>query len=148
MFSKILVPIDLAHEPINEKVLDISLEMAAQHDAEIHVMTVVPTYSMSIVGSFFPAEHEQQALDAVKEKLKEFLEKRQTPEKGLKGHVAQGTIYDEIMKAADKLQCDLIVMASNRPDLQDYLLGPNAARVVRHANQSVFVLRIPESDRA
>ena len=45
------------------------------------------------------------------------------------------------MKAADKLKCDLIVMASHRPELKDYLLGPNAARVVRHARQSVFVVR-------
>ena len=36
---------------------------------------------------------------------------------------------------------DLIIMASHRPELQDYLLGPNAARVVRHANCSVLVVR-------
>ncbi len=58
-----------------------------------------------------------------------------------KGHVAHGTIYDEIMKAADKLDCDLILMGSHRPELKDYLLGPNAVRIVRHANQSVFVVR-------
>jgi len=33
------------------------------------------------------------------------------------------------------------VLASHRPDLKDYLLGPNAARVVRHADRSVFVVR-------
>jgi len=39
-----------------------------------------------------------------------------------------GTIYDEIIKAADKIGCDLIVMASHRPELKDYLFEPNAAR--------------------
>jgi hypothetical protein len=32
-------------------------------------------------------------------------------------------------------------MTAHSPDLKDYLLGPNAARVVRHANQSVMVIR-------
>lgn len=41
----------------------------------------------------------------------------------------------------DMLGADLIVMASQRPELKDYLLGPNAARVVRHAEQSVLVVR-------
>ena len=141
MFAKILVAIDLDDEAANDQTLDIAEEMANLHDAELHVMTVMPTYSMAIVGSFFPKEHEKQALEGVRSALKEVLDKRNPPPKGLKGHVAHGTIYDEIMKAANKLGCDLIIMASNRPELQDYLLGPNAARVVRHAKQSVFVVR-------
>jgi nucleotide-binding universal stress UspA family protein len=35
----------------------------------------------------------------------------------------------------------VIVLASHRPELKDYLLGPNAARVVRHAKCSVLVVR-------
>jgi nucleotide-binding universal stress UspA family protein len=48
-------------------------------------------------------------------------------------HVLHGKIYDEILRAADKLGVDVIVMGSHRPELKDYLLGPNAARVMRHA---------------
>lgn len=141
MFNKILVPLDLEHQDANYKILDVAEENAKLHDAELHVLTVVPTYSMAIVGSFFPKDHESQALESVKNHLKAILDKRTAPPKGIKGHVAHGTIYDEIMKAADKLDCDLIIMAANKPELRDYLLGPNAARVVRHAKQSVFVVR-------
>ena len=35
----------------------------------------------------------------------------------------------------------LIVIGAHRPDLKDYLLGPHAARVVRHAECSVLVVR-------
>jgi nucleotide-binding universal stress UspA family protein len=35
----------------------------------------------------------------------------------------------------------MIVMASHRPEMSDYLLGANAARVVRHAKISVLVVR-------
>ena len=50
--------------------------------------------------------------------------------------------YDAaILDLAEKIGADLIVMASHRPELKDYLLGPNAARVVRHAECSVMVVR-------
>jgi len=32
-------------------------------------------------------------------------------------------------------------MASHRPALKDFLLGPNAAKVVRHAKCAVMVIR-------
>jgi nucleotide-binding universal stress UspA family protein len=55
--------------------------------------------------------------------------------------VTNGTVYEEILRTAKEIGCDVIVMASHRPELKDYLLGPNAARVVRHANCSVLVVR-------
>ena len=55
--------------------------------------------------------------------------------------VAEGKIYREILSAAKAIEADLIVMGSHHPELKDYLLGPNAARVVRHADCSVMVVR-------
>ncbi len=55
--------------------------------------------------------------------------------------VVKGHIYDNILKTADRIGADVIVLGAHRPDLEDYLLGPNSARVVRHAKQSVFVVR-------
>ncbi|MDO6461834.1 universal stress protein [Granulosicoccaceae sp. 1_MG-2023] len=143
MFKRILAPVDLAEDAQMERVLKLSISMAEANDAELHVMTVLPTYTMPIVGSYFPKTHEKDALEAVRKHLKDKLDTLDAPSKGMKGHVTTGTIYDEIMRVADELKCDLIIMASNRPELQDYLLGPNSARVVRHAKQSVFVVREP-----
>jgi universal stress protein F len=55
--------------------------------------------------------------------------------------IAEGKIYQEILKAAQTIKADLIVMGSHHPELKDYLLGPNAAKVVRHADCSVMVVR-------
>ena len=55
--------------------------------------------------------------------------------------IGQGTVYEVILKMAKKTKCDLIVIGAHRPELKDYLLGPNAARVVRHADCSVMVVR-------
>ncbi len=56
-------------------------------------------------------------------------------------HVLHGAIYKGILDTADATGCGVIVLASHRPEITDYLLGPNASRVVRHASQSVFVVR-------
>ena len=56
-------------------------------------------------------------------------------------HVVSGTVYDQIIKTADSLGVECILVGAHSPSLKDYLIGPNAARVARHASQSVFVLR-------
>ena len=35
--------------------------------------------------------------------------------------ISEGKIYQEILKAADAIKVDLIVMGSHRPELSDYL---------------------------
>ncbi len=48
---------------------------------------------------------------------------------------------EKMLRATDRQLAEFIVMASHRPELRDYLIGPNAARVMRHANASVLVVR-------
>ena len=55
--------------------------------------------------------------------------------------VAVGKAYQEILHVAEKDGADLIVLGAHAPDLKDYLLGPTAARVVRHTSSSVYVVR-------
>src|SRR5215471_18700854 len=51
------------------------------------------------------------------------------------------SIYAEILGAAEEAEADLIVVGSHQPAMKDYLLGTNAARLVRHARCSVLVAR-------
>ena len=55
--------------------------------------------------------------------------------------VTAGNVYESIINVGKKIHADLIVMSAHRPELKDYLLGPNAARVVRHSDRSVLVVR-------
>jgi len=50
-------------------------------------------------------------------------------------------IYAEILGVAEEAEADLVVVGSHLPAVKDYLLGTNAARVVRHARCSVFDAR-------
>ena len=55
--------------------------------------------------------------------------------------VGYGNAYEEILRVSEDTSCDLIVLGAHRPRMEDYLLGPNAARVVRHAKCSVLIVR-------
>ena len=116
------------------------LEVMDEGDA-LHVMCVVPDYGNSMVGTFFPKDHEKDMIAHATQALHAFTEKH-VPERSRLQHItAHGSIYEEIISAADNCKADLIIIGSHRPALKDYLLGPNAARVVRHARQSVLVVR-------
>ena len=141
MFKTILLPIDLGAAASWEKALPAALRLSAPEGAVLHVMTVVPDFGMSVVGTFFEDGFEDKALHKAGEDLSHWVNHNVAKDVEVHPHVAHGRVYEEIMKAADKLEVDAIVMASHTPELSDYLLGPNAARVVRHAKQSVFVVR-------
>jgi nucleotide-binding universal stress UspA family protein len=141
MYKSILLPVDLGQESSWQKALPSAVDLARSYSAELHVLTVFPDFGMSMVSVNFPADFEKDNLAKVSEDLQAFVKQHVPEDITVTTHVAHGTIYSEIMAAADKMGCDLIVISSHRPEMRDYLIGPNAARVVRHAKQSVFVVR-------
>lgn len=142
MFKTVLLPIDLSSPISWEKALPAALRLCAPEDGGVlHVLTVVPDFGMSVVGSYFGEGFEKKAMQKVGAELNDWVERHVPGEVEVHPHVTHGRIYDQIIMAANRLEVDAIVVGSHRPELSDYLLGPNAARVVRHARQSVFVVR-------
>ena len=141
MFRSLLVPVDLVANSGKRRALAVAADMARRYDADLTVMTVIPDFGMSIVGSFFEGDFAARAMTETADKLAAFCAEHVPADLRRHEHVAQGSIYDEILRAAAERGCDCIVMGSHRPELKDYLLGPNAARVVRHAPCSVMVVR-------
>ncbi len=141
MFKEILLPVDLGNAETQIGAVEAAVNLATSNKAQLHIMTVVPDFGLSIVGSFFPEGYEKQAMDEASKKLKEFVKAKVPKGVAVQHIVGHGTIYEEILRGAQQLKCDLIVMASHRPELQDYLLGPNASRVARHAACSVMIVR-------
>jgi len=141
LFKSILLPIDLSAEPSWKKAAPLAVKMARDDGIPLHVTTVLPDFGSAWVGSYFQAGFEEKALHATGEALSQWVAQHVPDGVEVHPHVLHGRVYDEIIRAADRLGVDAIVMGSHRPELSDYLLGPNAARVVRHARQSVFVVR-------
>ena len=140
MPKSVLLPIDLSSQPSWAKALPAAIELGGAN-MTLHVLTVIPDFGMSVVGSFFDQEFEKRALHEVGETLSAWIAANVPEGVEAHPHVLHGRIYDEIIAAAEKLDVDAIVLASHTPELSDYLLGPNAARVVRHSSRSVFVVR-------
>ena len=141
MYKNILLPVDLNSIETQEPAIGTAIQLAKTFGARLHVMAVVPDFGVGVVSTFFPEDYEQKVMAAADAELQDFLRQRMPEGIDAQHAVANGTIYKEVLDFAKQIEADLIVMASHRPELKDYLIGPNAARVVRHANCSVLVVR-------
>ncbi len=140
MARTILMPIDLSDEASWKKPLSEALTLLREGGV-LHVVTVLPDFGLAQVSGYFGKDFEKKALHDMGEQLTAWVNANVPNTVEVHPHVLHGKIYDEILRAADQLRVDAIVMGSHRPELKDYLLGPNAARVMRHARQSVYIVR-------
>lgn len=141
MYKNILLPIDLSEESSWRKPLQVAIDMCQKNDAMLRVMTVVPDFGMSIVAQYFPKNYEKEVAQKTLQQLRDFVKEHVPDSITVKHAVGEGSVYETILRIAKETKTDLIIMESLRPELKDYLLGPNAARVVRHADCSVLVVR-------
>ncbi len=141
MYKEILLAVDLNDIDSQRKAIETTIELARAVGARVHVQTILPDFGMTIVATYFPKDFESKALESAKQALHDFVKQSFPEDLTVQQILGRGTIYQEILRCAKQIGADLIVMASHRPDLQDYLIGPNASRVTRHANCSVIVVR-------
>ena len=47
----------------------------------------------------------------------------------------------ELMKAIDKINADLVIMASHKPGFFEHIFSSHGGYIAQHANCSVFVVR-------
>ena len=145
-----LAPIDLEDDSLTPRVISKTVEMATGvKDAKIYLMTVVPGITpgidqrYAIRGSMHgSAEYPlQEWKDQAAKDLQKLAEQHVPKEMRAGVVVENGTVYREIVEAAKDLDIDHIVIGAHRPSLADFLLGPNSARVARHAGCTVTVVR-------
>ena len=140
MYSNVLCAVDLDDEHSWKKALPKAIELCGG-DGNLHLLTVVPEFGLSMISQYFPADFEQTTPTASKDALRAFIDQHVPKNIPSRAIIAQGRAYEQILRVAGEVSCDIIVMAAGNPDLAQYLLGPNAARVVRHATCSVLVVR-------
>ena len=147
MFKNILVPVDIGEVDVAKPGFDQAVELAKLSGAAlrlVHVRSPVP-YAMN---EYIPAEYYDTDEKAVLKALENLAAKLDLP----KGRVTVispfGSVYDEVLKEAARMNADLIVLGSHRPNWSTYLIGSNAANIVRHAKCSVLVMRPPDAPAA
>jgi nucleotide-binding universal stress UspA family protein len=142
MYSKILLPVDLNEELSWKKALPTAVTLCRTFGASLHVVTVLPDYRMPLVGSYFPKDFAKKAHEAITEAQHQFIQEHVPEDIKAQTVIVDGSPWEAIVKAAKKLEVDLIVMAShNKRKFADYVLGPNAEHVVHHSKVSVMIVR-------
>ena len=136
MYQKILVPIDLTNAEKGKAMIDVAKKLGGKgvRITLLNVIEDIPNY----VAVEIPGEIIKQMGVNAHDELEDMAKAA-----GISTEVAvhSGRPATAILDASEDMAADLIVIASHRPGLQDYLLGSTAARVVRHAKCSVLVMR-------
>jgi nucleotide-binding universal stress UspA family protein len=140
MFRTILVPVDLDDVETSRPALDRAVALAEASGGTIrliYVRSLVPMTFMEFVPPNFDAAQQQEA----EKRLAALVQGIRLPRERVSSVVTLGGVYHDILEEAEKMRADLVVVGSHRPTMATYLLGSNAATIVRHAKCSVLVVR-------
>ena len=138
MFKQILVPVDVDEVDIARPALDKAIEIAKVGGAAlrlIHVRARVPYAMNAYLPSGYYDSNEKASLTI----LGEIAAKVALPKDRVSFVSPFGRVYEEVLK--ETVAADLIVIGSHRPNWGTYLIGSNAATIVRRALCSVLVVR-------
>ena len=141
MYKKILFPIDLQHTKEAEKSLRVVIDEARRSKAKIKVMTAATGFGMPIVASFFDEKTVKKALKEVARQLKAYVDKNIPDDIESSAVVLEGNPPELILKQAKKDKVDLIVISAHNTQIENLLLGSCAAKVVRHSDCTVIVVK-------
>ena len=140
MFKQILTAIDIDHSENAEKILQIAVDIANTYTARLEVVSVIDAVQPA-VSLQLPEGYEKMAMKRTRKDMAKLLANVELVQGDVIVSARFGNIYREILAQAEKSAADLIVIGSHKLQATDFLLGTNAARVVRHALCSVFVVR-------
>lgn len=136
MFKHILLPVDVAHLDEGQKTLEVAQAIMSP-DTSItlmYVMEDIPNWT----DLNLPPNFRENSMETARKALESIAE---TSDKPINIEVRTGHAYSTILKEADAMDIDLIVLASHKPGLKDYFIGTNTNKIVSHAGCSVVVVR-------
>lgn len=140
-----------------------AINSANKHDAEIiilHVIEKLPTMARALVESQIGKEQHEKILretatrtiDRIRKRLEVFCERELKDDPGSANRVVgievcEGYPAEEILKKADELDCDAVVMGTHGKGVIGHtFLGSVAERVLRHIRKPVFVIPLPRGE--
>ena len=140
MYTKILVPVDLADTDLAKPAIDAAIEMARASGGSIRLVNVLAMTPV-MLAEYVPPDFDVQQRKSSEEALGIISQECGLDATRVSATVRQGGIYHEVLEEAKTFGADLIVMSSHRPAMRTYFLGSNAGHVVRYAKCSVLVVR-------
>lgn len=140
---------------------DYALNLAKKHDAVINVLHVIDQTmekSVNRVGVYFDEKQYENNLqkrmadcrEEINNRLKAYFDKEmadrpESADKVVSVKVCNGYPADEILKKADDLKCDLIVMGTHGKGIvSQAFFGSVAKKVLRRVRKPVFIVPLPK----
>lgn len=136
MYKTILLPVDLAHPDEGQKMLGIALSLMSEDTKIIllYVIEDIPNWT----DIHLPPDFMEKSKQSAQEGLQSIAAITQ---RDVRIEVRSGHAYSTILKYAEAVGTDLIILASHKPGLKDYFIGSNTSKIVHHAECSVLVVR-------
>ena len=136
-FKRILVPIDFSD--ISQAALRQAAVLAERFRAELVLLHVIETYPIDYVVGLPDTRQLNKSLEDTAQAK---LDKLASEAGRARTMVRWGKPFQEIVKTAEKLPADLIVLTTHGyTGIKHAYLGSTAERVVRHARCPVLVCR-------
>jgi len=136
----ILCPTDFSANA--ERAIDFAIDLASKLGATVHLLHVyqLPVYPLPDASSGVSQDFIGQTMEELNKGLAQLAAKKKGAK--IETHVVvQGIPHREIVRMADELDLDLIVMGTHgRSGLPRLLLGSVAERVVRTAKAPVITV--------
>jgi len=130
IFKNILIPIDLTNKKSMKSILSKALVFATNFQAKLHFIYVISDFGMKMVEDYLPQNWLAEKKAKYKTQVKELIKQYVPDEIETDYYIGSGAVYDEIIKHSN--------------EIKDYMLGPNASKIVRHSSISVLVVRDEE----
>ena len=147
MLTRIMLATD--GSKLSQKAVKNAIDMASKFNAELVAVKVIPRYVQTYFeGSFTVADIDVKSIEAQwAAGAQQVLDKIATSA-AAKGVIVKTSVIksddisDGLVKAANKMKADLIVMASHgRKGIKRVLLGSETQNVLTHSEVPVLVLR-------
>lgn len=141
MFNNIVIPVDLSDKQSLKAVFPSALNFVNAFGAKLHLVYIMPDFGMKTLEDYLPKNWMRDQKGKYKKIFEEIL-KEYVPE-GVEAEfkIGRGAVYDEVINYSETVNADLIMLSAVRPQFKDYMLGPNASKIVRHSSISVMVIR-------
>ena len=157
--KRILYATDLSEN--SAYAFDYAIGLAKKYDAEItllHVIDETMESSLYMLGAFPNQEPIEgnvkkkitHMTDEINDRLKMFIDKRvaddpESADNVVSIEVCKGYPANEILKKADALHCDLIVMGTHGKGIvSQAFFGSVAKKVLRRVRKPVFIIPLPK----
>ena len=137
MFSKIMVPVDMAHLDLVEPALQVTADQARHYGAEVCYIAVTATTPGSVAHT--PEEYQHKLEAFARERAR--VHGQAVTARVITSPDPVADLDGVLIDAIDETGADLVIMATHPPTHVDAVIPSHGGKVASHTRASVFLVR-------